>query len=388
MKILCDHQTGYLPWLGLFHRISLCDIYVSLDTVKYTRSSWDDRNKIITPSGTMWLKVPTIKGKSKILKDIKIDNSTSWKDKHIKSIKHSYGKTEYFKEYFPLLKDIYNINWEYLIDLNEELLKFFLKELNIKVKFYKASDFDIPGVKNDYLVNICKNFKADFYVFGQMGKEYADENLFKENNINLYFHTYKHPIYPQRRNINLDFIPYLSIIDLLFNVGSQKALEYINKVNISKSEMICKNITIKKVTEDDCRAIFDLVNEKDARSNTFSPQPITYENHVNWFSNALKNKNMYLYIIKIGKEIVGHIKFTNKRNDSIYVGIVLEGSFRNKGLGTKILKYVTDDFIFKNKGINLLAEIKPENIYSILTFQNAGFNKIFENNDKLIFIKN
>ena len=98
MTILCDHQTGYLPWLGLFHRISLCDIYVSLDTVKYTRSSWDDRNKIITPEGWMWLKVPTLKGPSDILKDIKINNDVDWKQKHLRAIKMSYSRAPFFEE--------------------------------------------------------------------------------------------------------------------------------------------------------------------------------------------------------------------------------------------------------------------------------------------------
>ena len=79
-RVLCDHQTGYLPWLGLFHRISLCDVYVSLDTVNYSERSYDDRNKIKTPHGFKWLKVPTLKDESKILKDIKINNSVNWKD--------------------------------------------------------------------------------------------------------------------------------------------------------------------------------------------------------------------------------------------------------------------------------------------------------------------
>ncbi|MDP7244874.1 MAG: WbqC family protein, partial [Flavobacteriales bacterium] len=61
IRILCDHQTGYLPWLGLFHRISLSDIYVSLDTVKYNPRSYDSRNKIKTPDGFKWLNVPTLK---------------------------------------------------------------------------------------------------------------------------------------------------------------------------------------------------------------------------------------------------------------------------------------------------------------------------------------
>ena len=234
MKILCDHQTGYLPWLGLFYRVSLCDIYVSLDTVKYQKRLFESRNRIKTPDGFKWLSIPTIKGKSQILKDIKINNTIKWREDHLKTISYSYRKCDYFDYYFDNLHKILNKNHNYLMDLNEELFIFFLKELNIKVEFKKMSDYEVSGQKNEYLINICKEFKADAYIFGQFGKEYVYKKLWLENKIRYYIIEYNHPIYPQRFK---KFVPKLAIIDLLFNVGPEGAKKIILEGNPSKEEV-------------------------------------------------------------------------------------------------------------------------------------------------------
>ena len=237
IRILCDHQTGYLPWLGLFHRISLSDIYVSLDTVKYNPRSYDSRNKIKTPDGFKWLNVPTLKGKSKLLRDIKIDYAVDWREDHLKAISCSYGATDYFNHYFGMIKGILDKKHEFLIDFNEEIMGFFLKELGINVEFAKASHFDIKGSGNQYLINLCKAFRANGYIFGQMGKEYADGALWEKNNIKTYFHQYSHPEYKQRFN---NFESFLSVIDLLFNEGAKNASVIIGKGNITRKELLLK----------------------------------------------------------------------------------------------------------------------------------------------------
>ena len=232
--VLCDHQTGYMPWLGVFHRVSLCDIFVSLDTVKFNPRSYDSRNKIKTTHGFKWLKVPTKESESELLKDIKIDNGLDWRDEHLKAISYSYSSTEFFDHYFRKIENILNKKHEYLMDLNEELMKFFLQELKIDVKFFKASKFDISGSKNQYLINICKTFGASAYVFGQMGKDYADKELWKKNNIRIFFHEYNHPAYSQKFG---NFEPNLSVIDLLFNEGP-KSPDIIKKGNITRDQML------------------------------------------------------------------------------------------------------------------------------------------------------
>ena len=44
--ILSGHQPSYIPWLGLFHKIAISDIFCFMDSVQYEKNSFINRNKI------------------------------------------------------------------------------------------------------------------------------------------------------------------------------------------------------------------------------------------------------------------------------------------------------------------------------------------------------
>ena len=67
MLIISGHQPTYLPWLGLFHKFSLCDKFVFMDTVKYLDGDWNNRNKIKTSQSPLYLTVPINKKKCNII---------------------------------------------------------------------------------------------------------------------------------------------------------------------------------------------------------------------------------------------------------------------------------------------------------------------------------
>ena len=217
--ILTAHQPLYLPYLAHFAKIAQSDIFVLLDSVEFSRSHWFSRNRIRTSDGSQWLTVPTLtKGKSKqFIKDVKIDNTKKWKRTHLKAIELSYCKAPCFDIYHDFLVETYNKNWNYLIELNEYLLRYFLKMLGIKINIVKLSEIGkIEGKKSSLMLNLCKKMNADVFIFGKTGKEYVNESDFKSSNIKVIFQNYIHPTYPQ---IHGNFIPNMSIIDLLFNCG-------------------------------------------------------------------------------------------------------------------------------------------------------------------------
>ena len=59
-------------------------------------------------------------------------------------------------------------------------------------------------------------FDAEVLVAGVMGKTYLDVEKFEEANCKLVFQDFKHPVYNQHHG---EFLPYMSIVDLLFNEG-------------------------------------------------------------------------------------------------------------------------------------------------------------------------
>ena len=64
---------------------------------------------------------------------IEINNNVNWKRKHWKSIKLNYSKAKYFNTFKDEIKEFYYKEWKYLVDLNYEMLLFFLSKLIFKV---------------------------------------------------------------------------------------------------------------------------------------------------------------------------------------------------------------------------------------------------------------
>ena len=75
---------------------------------------------------------------------------------------------------------------------------------------------------------------ADIYIFGEQGKDYADVNAFESKDVHPYFQYYNHPIYKQ---IQGEFDPFMSVIDLIFNQG-KASKEIIMTDNVNRLDII------------------------------------------------------------------------------------------------------------------------------------------------------
>jgi len=236
VKILTAHQTAYLPYCGLIHKIALADTFCMFDCVQRSGEDWERRNRIKGPNGEFWLTVP-LKSKGyrgKKLHELEIDNTQRWRDKHRKSIIGAYQKAKYFSEYMPFFNELYSMEFQYLCELNEYFLKWVLELLKINIEYCRASDLHFEGQKSDLVLDMCRQLDADMYIFGSQGANYADVRAFERAGIKLYFQEYIHPVYPQLWGA---YVPYMSVVDLLMNVGAEQAKEIIMCGNISKEDL-------------------------------------------------------------------------------------------------------------------------------------------------------
>lgn len=218
--IISINQPAYIPWLGYFDRINQSDIHVILDHVQFEKNSMVNRNKIRTRQGTLMLTVPVLtSGKFGNLPITKIEvavNQSRWNRKHWQAILQSYSKTKYFDSIKNELELLYMEKWEGFNNLLRKMNEFLLSELSIHTKIIYSSELGIEGKKNELILNICRTLDASNYISGPMGRNYLDLDSFHKNGINVSYHDYKHPTYSQFHG---DFIPNLSILDLLFNHG-------------------------------------------------------------------------------------------------------------------------------------------------------------------------
>lgn len=223
--IVTIHQPEYLPYIGFFDRIAKADTFVILDNVQYQKNGFINRNKIKNSQGWQWLTVP-VKQREALnqINKVEINNEIDWRDKHWKAILYNYNKAPYFKKYSDFFEEVYKKDWNLIADLDVYLIKGIMDPLGLKKQIKIASSLGVKGKADDLLINICKAVGADTYLSGpgpedKNYREYMDLKKFKKQNIKVIFQEFTRPIYKQQFG---EFIPNLSIIDLLFNNENSK----------------------------------------------------------------------------------------------------------------------------------------------------------------------
>jgi len=216
--IVAIMQPTYLPWAGYFDLIDQCDAFVLLDTAQFAKQSWQQRNRIKTSSGPLWLTVPCSRCLPQRITDVCIDKSSNWRRKHWMSIAANYSQAPYWHDYRGPLEAIYLQHWDRLIDLNLALITLLTNFLGIEARFLRTSEmFPSNQTRTARLVEICVRLGADDYLSPRGSFAYLEsERPFANQGIRLAFHQFEPPVYPQ---LFRDFVPYLSVIDLVLNLG-------------------------------------------------------------------------------------------------------------------------------------------------------------------------
>lgn len=220
MKKVAIIQSNYIPWKGYFDIIHDVDLFVFYDDVQYTKNDWRNRNKVKTAQGLCWLTIPVGPAEDRLICEVEIGNG-SWSRKQWETVKQSYSKTPYFKEYQDFFQYVYlEAKWANLSELNQYLVKTISKEfLGIQTSFKDSREFHAQGEKLDRLVDLLGKVGANLYVSGPTAKGYIDESRFRDAAIELVYKNYSgYPEYPQ------PFPPFqhaVSIVDLLFCCGPE-----------------------------------------------------------------------------------------------------------------------------------------------------------------------
>jgi hypothetical protein len=213
-------QPSYLPWLGYFEQISRADVFVFYDDVQFEKGSWRNRNRIKTPQGAHWLTVPVLtKGQDfPPINEVRVNNAESWQKKHLRTLAQYYSKAPFYADYAEGLAAVIDRPWEKLCDLNIALIRHLAAALGIATPFVLASELGIPGVGAPRLVEILAHLGGTVFYEGAAGRNYIDESLFEARGMRVEYQDYDHPVYTQLHGA---FVPFLSVVDLLFNHGPQ-----------------------------------------------------------------------------------------------------------------------------------------------------------------------
>lgn len=203
-------STAYFPPVQyvtkfILHKEVICDYHET-----YLKQSYRNRCTILGANGALDLTIPVIKpnGNNTKTKDIQIEYVTNWQQLHWRAIVSAYNQSPFFEILQNEFEPCFNKEIKFLIDWNELLLNQVAQSVELKLKFQKSKEF-IEMDESPYDFRNCISPKTRL--------QKPDGNFFPKP-------------YHQVFSSKYDFIPNLSIIDLLFNEGPQLSSVCLNSI--------------------------------------------------------------------------------------------------------------------------------------------------------------
>lgn len=214
-------QPYFLPYLGYFSLIKNTDKFILLDTVQFIYHGWIERNRILKQTGGwQYIAVPLQRHeRTTIIKDTRIDNTQSWKEKTLAQLVH-YKRAPFYWTTIRILKNAFEQDYDSITELDRALLLSVCRYLGIEREISVFSNMDLsielPQAPDEWALNICialGNVDEYWNPIGGMG--FFNRDKYEKASIKLCFQEMVLMPYKQKDNV---FESGLSIIDvMMFN---------------------------------------------------------------------------------------------------------------------------------------------------------------------------
>lgn len=215
-------QPYFLPYIGYISLIKHTERFILFDVVQFIRHGWIERNRVLKQNdGWLYIQVPLEKfPRETLIKDVRINNEINWKDKIFAQLIPYKKRAPFYAAVIELLRNVFDKNFDSIVDLNRELLIAICQYLEIpaSIEVFSKMDLQIDEVRapDEWALNICKKLGSGVsYINPIGGMDFFDRNKYEDNDIDLFFQKMMITPYSQKRET---FQPGLSIIDvMMFN---------------------------------------------------------------------------------------------------------------------------------------------------------------------------
>jgi hypothetical protein len=203
---------------------------VIYDEIEYTKKGWINRNRFLSNGNADYFTLPLKKDsdflfiKDRYLSDQWVQDKIKIKNKII----GAYSKAPFYKESFELFLNCLEYTDQNLFNFIHHSLIKICDYLNINTPILVSSSLNIDNElkSKDKVISICKRLNATTYINPIGGIElYAKEDFISQG-IALEFFKTNNVNYSQFKN---DFVPFLSILDVLMFNPREIVIEFVNK---------------------------------------------------------------------------------------------------------------------------------------------------------------
>lgn len=223
-------QPYLFPYIGYFQLIHAADLFLIYDDVAYIKQGYINRNNILSPNGATRFTIPVPGASSnKLIADLAFSKDVK---KALKTIEQSYSKAPYFKAVFPIIQRALEFDERSIASVCQKSFKDIFSYLGVEKQFKKTSEleYDRSAAARDRLITLCHQFEADCYINAPGGRKLYEKDDFAESGLDLKFVDPMPVEYPQ---CGSQFVPNLSIIDVLMNCSRDQVIEYMKRYELN-----------------------------------------------------------------------------------------------------------------------------------------------------------
>ena len=226
-------QPYFFPYIGYWQLLKSVDRFVLLDDVNYSPGGWINRNRILINRQPAYFTIPLIgASQNRKICDIEITRETDWRAKLLKTLSVTFKNAPGFADTFEPIANIIAFESSNLADYLYNELASMAALLNIDTQIIRSArtyaNAELKGEKR--ILDICAKNQTQIYVNLPGGRTLYDPAAFDSNGVALRFVNPR--LIPYSQRANPDFVPQLSIIDLLMNVGLKQMQEHLSSYSL------------------------------------------------------------------------------------------------------------------------------------------------------------
>jgi hypothetical protein len=223
-------QPTFLPWQGYFELIHQSELFIILDDFQFSVQSYHQRNRLFVNKGQVdWYSVPVRKTVSfgAPLNRTRVNDAIPWRKKMWRRIEQNYSKTPYFTVISPSVESWLFSPADVLADINVAFIRLACKMMGFEKEFVLSSMFPSDAQRSARVAELLRMNGADSYYSARGSFTYMrDDGLFPLPDVEVSFQDFRPVPYLQAGSGD-GFLPYLSVLDALFNIGPRETARLI-----------------------------------------------------------------------------------------------------------------------------------------------------------------
>ncbi|WP_321820028.1 MULTISPECIES: WbqC family protein [unclassified Burkholderia] len=220
-------QPYFFPYLGYFDLVVSSDLFVFYDDAAFSKNSWYNRNRILAPNKEWEYVRVSVQGAplGTPVKEIRLSNKAGDLAR-TNSLLQAYRRAPYYKDVVALVNETFESSDDHLANAAANSIKRSAAYLGLDCRFTRSSELEYARDQDavQKVIGVCKAVGATQYVNLPGGRELYDPEVFSRQGLELSFTPVLDLTYPVS---GFDFVPSLSIIDVLMWCAPQSICSYL-----------------------------------------------------------------------------------------------------------------------------------------------------------------